>query len=79
MTDKPKSLTTEIEWFSPEMKLPENQGTSILILKISNEIEMAYVNLLDEPEEIFASNFIGFTPVDEIKYWAYLPDLSEFE
>lgn len=70
--NNPKSFTTGIEWFDPEICLPSKSG---YVLAIHYSVD---VNMYNSEGKYFK---VGERNVhyDEIKYWAYLPEMPEVE
>ncbi len=76
----PKSFTTEITWFSPEMKLPDNEE-EVLIKTTDNEMHICNYCSLNNTflrgwKHYCKGTYVGAT---EIKYWAPLPSFPEVE
>jgi hypothetical protein len=71
------SIKTEIEWFECDKKLPEKNFLFCFIILKSEVWQPILVTTYVE------NSFIGFHDdsynLNEIKYWAYLPEIPEFE
>lgn len=75
---KPKLFTSEITWFSPEIKLPV-EGDEIIFFSDNCFYigGLTDYSAIDEPD-VFSHNE-GSMKISEIKYWAYLPSFPEIE
>lgn len=73
------SIKTEIEWFTLEEKFPDKKhnGKLVLIYNFKNEMETCYLCFNNKKSRIFCDFFFGFTPFNEIKYWAFFPEITE--
>ena len=88
-------ITTTIEWFDPEEKLPEEDG--FYLVYTGNAVPVTCVQFatnlndfddIDFPEELYShcEGFVDFdgsryrwykVPIEEIKYWAKIPEIKE--
>lgn len=77
------SIKTEIEWFEPSKKYPKKESRIIYItysgyfvIGIIKQNEIGHCEFIIETADAYGLNSFS---LNDVKYWAYLPKLPEFE